>query len=92
MSVKKQSIAEQKQISGHVFPLTVVPHYYGMTIEEACYFVQSNLKDILDELRNHGAILFRDFPISDPIDFNEFVLSFGWEDLPYIGLDLKNFF
>lgn len=73
-----------------MFPLTVVPNYYGSTIEESVYFVESNIEEILSELRTHGAILFRDFPIADPKDFNDFALAFGWEDLPYIGIYKNN--
>lgn len=63
MSLKKISIPEEKLINGKVFPLTVVPGYYESNIEEAVYFIQSNLEEILSELKTYGAILFRDFPI-----------------------------
>jgi hypothetical protein len=40
---------------------------------------------LLESLLKHGAILFRGFPVNEPKDFNEFALTFGWKDLPYIG-------
>ena len=85
MSLKKGSIPEEKIINGNVFPLTLIPNSYGDSIEEIVYFINSNLDEIKKELKIHGAILFRDFPIKDPKDFNDFVLAFGWQDLPYIG-------
>ena len=40
---------------------------------------------LLESLIKHGAILFRGFPVNEPKDFNDFALTFGWQDLPYIG-------
>lgn len=88
MSLKLGSIAEEKHLNGNVFPLTLIPNFYGDSIEESEYFINSNLDEIKKLLEIHGAILFRDFPIKDPKDFNDFVLSFGWQDLPYIGIYL----
>lgn len=36
-------------------------------------------------LHSSGAVLFRGFPIHTPRDFNEVVLAFGYEELPYVG-------
>lgn len=36
-------------------------------------------------LHSSGAVLFRGFPILTPRDFNEVVLAFGYEELPYVG-------
>lgn len=85
MSFRRISIPEEKQINGKVFPLTITPNCYEATIDEIIYYIHSNPADVLDALKNHGAILFRNFPLIDPIDFNDFALSFGWEDFPYIG-------
>lgn len=38
-----------------------------------------------DLLTQHGAILFRNFPLKTAADFNEFAIAFGYENLPYIG-------
>ena len=85
MRFNKISIPEEKVINGNVFPLTIGPNEDTKSIEETIKFVKTNLNELLDELKNHGAILFRGFPIKEPKDFNDFALSFGWENLPYIG-------
>lgn len=40
---------------------------------------------LLIRLLQHGAILFRGFPIISPDKFNTFVESFGFDEFPYVG-------
>ena len=82
--MKQISISEQKLVDGIQFPLAFGPES-EQTLQDCIDYVQSNKDQILTELRHHGAILFRGFPINDPKDFNDFCLAFGWKDLPYIG-------
>jgi alpha-ketoglutarate-dependent taurine dioxygenase len=89
MSLNKTSIAEERVINGNVFPLTVTPNARIGSIEDTVEFIKGNLNEIQDELKKHGALLFRGFPIKEPKDFNDFALAFGWENLPYIGKKLK---
>ncbi|GKB57406.1 clavaminate synthase-like protein [Tanacetum coccineum] len=37
------------------------------------------------QLHQHGAILFRGFPVSSAFDFNQVVEAFGYGHIPYIG-------
>lgn len=47
-------------------------------------WVKQHRKDIEASLCKHGALLFRDFPLRTPEDFDAFVSAFqGWEDLSY---------
>ncbi len=51
---------------------------------QANSWVQNN-KDMLEQkLVQHGAILFRGFHLPTAQSFDEFVLSFGYESLPYL--------
>jgi hypothetical protein len=84
-TLKQISIPEEKHFDGRPFPLTVAPSEDIKTIDDAVNFVKNNYASIHKELKNHGAILFRDFPIENPKDFNDFSVAFGWENLPYIG-------
>jgi hypothetical protein len=84
-TLKRISIPEEKHFDGRPFPLTVTPGENMQTIEKAVDFVKNNYESIHKQLKNHGAILFRDFPIESPKDFHEFSVAFGWENLPYIG-------
>jgi alpha-ketoglutarate-dependent taurine dioxygenase len=80
-------IEEQKTFNNLSFPLVLSPNEEIKSIEETIKYIENdtNKKYILDKLLQHGAILFRGFPVVDAKDFNEFSLAFGWEDLPYIG-------
>lgn len=84
--MNKISIKEQKLLNETEFPLVLSPSSENTTLQETIGHISKNLDSILTDLKHHGAILFRDFPINDAKDFNDFCLSFGWKDLPYIGL------
>ena len=90
--LKFVSIPEEKYINGLAFPLTMSPTESIKTINDAIFFLKSNLNPILAKLLQHGSILFRGFPINDAKDFNDFALAFGWADLPYIGYQIISFF
>lgn len=83
--LKPISIPEERIFDGRAFPLTVGPSDDIKSLSDAIEFVKANTDSIQTELKAHGAILFRDFPIQSAQGFNEFVLAFGWKDLPYIG-------
>eukprot|EP00930_Biecheleria_cincta_P073618 TRINITY_DN60897_c0_g1_i1.p1 TRINITY_DN60897_c0_g1~~TRINITY_DN60897_c0_g1_i1.p1 ORF type:complete len:389 (-),score=89.36 TRINITY_DN60897_c0_g1_i1:169-1296(-) len=47
-------------------------------------WVKQHRTEIEGSLREHGALLFRDFPLRSAEDFDAFVSAFeGWEDLSY---------
>ena len=79
------SIPEEKVIDGEVFPLSVSPNVSIKTMSDTLAFLTQNRDEILAKLLQHGSILFRGFPVADAKDFNDFVLAFGWQELPYIG-------
>jgi hypothetical protein len=88
-SLTEININEQKSFDGHVFPLVLTPNEQIKTIDDTLKYMEDeeNMKFILDRTVKHGAILFRGFPVESPSDFNDFVLTFGWDDLPYIGIN-----
>ncbi|KAJ2993708.1 hypothetical protein HDV02_002111 [Globomyces sp. JEL0801] len=63
----------------------IIQNQDSLDRDEFLAWATKNKKSIATTLRLHGAILFRDFPIKDPVDFNDFVESLGIESLPYIG-------
>jgi hypothetical protein len=81
----KISIKEEKYFNGQPFPLSVSPNETIVTLNDSIKFVNENIISIKAELKKHGVILFRDFPVQNAQDFNEFVLAFGWKNLPYLG-------
>ena len=79
------SIEEEKIVDDVLFPLTLAPSSNVRSMSDALDYLDANMAEIKRSLLVHGAILFRGFPVRSPRDFNDFVLRFGWTDLPYIG-------
>lgn len=79
------SISEQKAFDNKSFPLVLTPPDDVNSMKRTLEYLKNNMNSIMDKLLQHGAILFRNFPVENPSDFNDFALSFGWNDLPYIG-------
>ena len=84
-NLKLTSIPEEKKVDGTLFPLTIAPNENIITTGDAVEFIKNNLEEINSKLLEHGAVLFRGFPLNSAKDFNDFALAFGWRDLPYIG-------
>jgi hypothetical protein len=87
IELKAINIKEEKMFDDVVFPLTLAPpdNDKVKTIEDTLDFLNRNKQAILNELLDHGAILFRSFPVETAEEFNRFVLTFGWNDMPYVG-------
>jgi hypothetical protein len=83
--LKTISIEEEKCFNGLIFPLTLAPSPSITTMDQTIDYLKNNMKELLEKLIKHGAILFRGFPVNDAKDFNDFAVAFGWDDLPYIG-------
>ena len=76
---------EQKSFDGKPFPLTVSPKQSELKLEELLDLIKDSRDLIKDEAMKYGAILFRDFPIRTAEEFNQFIMQFGWKDMPYTG-------
>jgi len=86
MKVEEVRLDEQKQFEDvGVFPFAFAPQNKDSSIEEAVEWVKDNKDKIEEILLRHGAILFRGFPIVDPLAFDKFVASFGYINQPYSG-------
>ncbi|CAF0954143.1 unnamed protein product [Didymodactylos carnosus] len=79
-------IPEQIVLEGNIrFPLVINPSNEIHNLDDTLKFIADHRDELLKRLLQHGAVLFRHFPIDNPSDFNQFALEFGWKDLPYIG-------
>ncbi|XP_012945458.1 clavaminate synthase-like protein At3g21360 [Aplysia californica] len=90
MSVAPVTISEQKQVGQQLFPFVLSPEKKAesaaMTSSSAaCEWVRNQKSAIDAQLLEHGAILFRGFPLDDAQAFDDFVTSFGYEQMPYVG-------
>jgi len=83
--VEEGSIDEQKEFFGKKFPLVLRVQGEQPDPSASLEYISSNKEELLQKLESHGAILFRDFGFQTAEDFNEVVVAFGKEELPYIG-------
>lgn len=78
---------QQKVQNGQVFPYIVSPAAESdfSDANKTCAWIKNNIDYIQSCLLQYGAILFRDFPIKNPENFDQFVKAFGYDALPYVG-------
>ena len=74
-------LAAQQKYTDSVFPLM----YQGQALEDAALlnWVEKNKVKIEDELKIHGAILFRDMGVNDDQSFDRFIRAFDWPSFTY---------
>jgi hypothetical protein len=82
-------IPEQREFDGRVFPLVWAPSAGSPLATSFPAFVewlQAHDSEINEQVRVHGAVLFRGFPIATPEEFAA-MLEDGLriENLPYVG-------
>lgn len=71
---------------GSPFPLVLVPTSDCIkSLSDVITFVEQYREELLSRLLHCGAILFRDFPVSDAFAFDKFAHAFNWTPLPYVG-------
>jgi len=80
-------IPEQKVYDGKPFPLVLVPSsdFADRDREFWQEWIKSNIKALTALVYQYAGILFRQFPIEEPLDFDLFSKAFGWEEIPYLG-------
>jgi hypothetical protein len=54
-----------------------------MTRDAACAWVNERREELLAQAAEHGAVLFRGFPLKTPEDFDAFVAAFDLPNFPY---------
>ena len=89
MNVQAIELPQQQSISDDVlFPLVLTPQANGepaSDVEEALSWVQENAEDLKEQMKRHGAILFRGFPFESPEHFESMLDMASFENMPYIG-------
>ncbi|CAF3514720.1 unnamed protein product [Rotaria socialis] len=81
------TLAEQIILEDGIhFPLVISPKLNSLeNLSDTVSFVEKHREELLVHLRQCGAILFRDFPITDASAFDTFARAFNWMPLPYVG-------
>ena len=76
-------IPGQQTYDGKVFPLVLQCQTPGTTLRESCAWIADRRAELLRQASEHGAILFRDFPLTTAQDFDAFIAAFDLENFPY---------
>ena len=77
------SIENAKVYNGSPFPYALACVSAGATMADATAWIYANRGELLSLARTEGAVLFRDFPLQGPEDFDAFVAAFGFRDFGY---------
>jgi hypothetical protein len=83
LDVTAASVIGQQSVNGHVFPLVYECRDVGAPLLDTVEWVRAQRDQLLDQVAQHGAILFRGFPMTSPQDFDTFVAGFELPNFPY---------
>jgi len=76
-------IAGDQVHSSQVFPLSITCMSPDAGLSTACAWVGRERDELMRQSAEHGAILFRGFPLQSDRDFDQFVAAFGLMNFPY---------
>ena len=80
--------SDQKTFNGHCFPLILSPMLdcEANVLSDWCDVIHENLSGVKGLLGQYGTILFRDFPIGNSHQFEQFTKSIGYKNVAYSGV------
>src|SRR5687767_13554441 len=83
LEVTPLTIANQQSVSGKSFPLALECRTRGAAVADAASWAHDLREELKKQTIDHGAILFRGFPLSTAEDFDAFVAAFDLPNFPY---------
>lgn len=82
LQIEAVDVAGQQDY-GDVFPLAYALQTDGATLADMRAWIQGERDRLLDQLVQHGAILFRGFPVNGAEDFDAVIRAFGMDSFTY---------
>tara|TARA_R110001592_G_scaffold264884_1_gene530400 strand:- start:169 stop:1200 length:1032 start_codon:yes stop_codon:yes gene_type:complete len=76
-------IARQQERDGNVFPFVYRCQSPQGSAKQAADWVAERRDELLAQATDHGAVLFRDFPLRNAEDFDTFIAGLALENFPY---------
>jgi alpha-ketoglutarate-dependent taurine dioxygenase len=83
LNVEAAPVAAQQSYGGIVFPLVLACHTPNPTLDATIAWLERQRDQLGDQLAEHGAILFRGFPLTTAQDFDVFISGFGYPNFAY---------
>lgn len=83
LRVAPVTVAGQQDCDGHVFPLVLQCQDEGTDLASVESWIREHRQELTEQASQHGAILFRDFPLATPEDFDRFIVAFGYQNFRY---------
>lgn len=83
IEVKALSVPNQQRYGDTVFPYVQCCQTVEAALDESVNWVQTHREQLMQEANQHGAVLFRDFPLKSAEDFDAFISAFDLPNFPY---------
>jgi alpha-ketoglutarate-dependent taurine dioxygenase len=83
LRVQPVAVPGQQTHYGQPFPLVLACQSPGATLDASASWVAEHRDPLLRQAAEHGAILFRGFPLRTPEDFDRFVTAFALTNFAY---------
>lgn len=83
ISVHESQVDGQQEWNGKLFPLVLECEGQNPAVEELAAWIAANGEELTQRAFDHGAILFRGFPVITDLDFDAFISSFDLPNFKY---------
>ena len=83
LTVMPVSVPGQQEYEDSIFPFVLECQTPDAVLDEVTDWVTHRQAELLAQAKEHGAILFRNFPLESPEDFDVFLSAFGLPNFPY---------
>lgn len=81
--VQSAHVPGQQTYDGRAFPLILQCGTPRVTLDQTGLWLAEHRMQFDEQAAQHGAILFRGFPLATAEDFDRFVSAFDWPNFPY---------
>jgi len=82
-SAQPALLSDQKEFAGRPFPLILQASADAACVGDVADWVRAQRDELESGLEEHGAILFRGFPLRTAEDFDALVAAFNYQNFPY---------
>ncbi|MEX0585709.1 MAG: TauD/TfdA family dioxygenase, partial [Pirellulales bacterium] len=83
LPISRPRLPQQQTHHGLPFPLVVQCDAPAVDCKAVAAWIGERRDELARQAGDHGAILFRGFPVETPDDFDRFIAAFDFENFPY---------